>query len=206
MFCFASILSSGSQVRVQLGMPLQPEYDQTRTLGSTTGGFYPSIIEGSKKVLPPTVPPDVKLAVASFQPYFDPAFFPKVSPMDLLYWVPLCIWLIHAHRDTSFICTSPYCTALHLMAHHCMYVISPSLHFTSLHFTSLHFTSLHCTALDIASLCLASPRLTSPTSPHLTSPHLTSPHLTSPHLRPVARGLGPFGHPGTLQGQACLVE
>ena len=59
-------------------MALEPEYEQTRTLGSTTGGFYPSIIEVSKKISPPTVPPDVKLAVARFQPYFDPAFFPKV--------------------------------------------------------------------------------------------------------------------------------
>ena len=70
-------------------MPLKPEYEQTRTLGSTTGGFYPSIVEGSKKVLPPTVSSEVKLAVARFQPYFDPAFFPKVtciSPMKLLYW------------------------------------------------------------------------------------------------------------------------
>ena len=60
-------------------MPIDPKYEQTRTLASTTGGFYPTILEGSKKVLPLTVPSDVKLTVARFQPYFDPAFFPKVS-------------------------------------------------------------------------------------------------------------------------------
>lgn len=64
---------------MQLGMPLQPEYEQRRTLGSMTGGFYSSIVEGPKKVSPLTVHPDVKQAVAPFQPYFDPAFFPKVD-------------------------------------------------------------------------------------------------------------------------------
>lgn len=70
---------------MQLGMPLQPVYQQKRALGSTTGGFYPSILEGPKKVSPLTVHPDVKQAVAPFQPYFDPAFFPKVC----------CHWLRH---------------------------------------------------------------------------------------------------------------
>lgn len=69
---------------MQLGMLHEPEYRQTRTLGSTTGGFYPDIVEAPKKVSPPAVSLDVKLAVAKFKPYFDPAFFPKVcSPA---YW------------------------------------------------------------------------------------------------------------------------
>lgn len=80
---------------MQLGMPLQPEYEQKRTLGSTNGGFYPSIVEGPKKVSPLTVHPDVKQAVVPFQPYFDPVFFPKVRfciSMSLLVMSHWIVW------------------------------------------------------------------------------------------------------------------
>ena len=66
-------------MRVQLGMPLDPEHEDINPSPSTTGGFFPNVVcEVPKKASPPTVPLEVKLAVARFKPYFDPAFFPMV--------------------------------------------------------------------------------------------------------------------------------
>ena len=67
------------QVRLTEGFPADPEYDsQDDTVRITTGGLFPNTAGAAKKLPAPVVPADIKLAVASFKPYFDPAYFPKV--------------------------------------------------------------------------------------------------------------------------------
>lgn len=63
------------QVRAQLGLPSDIECDP----GAGSTG-----IAAPKKAAAPTVPADVKLAVARFKPYFDLALFPKVGSCSAL--------------------------------------------------------------------------------------------------------------------------